>query len=262
MNRTILITGGTKGIGEALVRSAASKGYKVIFTGRSESRGLNLASELTAAKQKVLFCAQDVSSAHDWQRICHILDDEGGGLHALVNNAGVHTMKTLSQYSREDFQHMVDINLLGVFLGTQACLPYLAKAGTTETPSSLVTLSSVAGLVGGVGQSLYNMTKGGVELFSRSIALEAAALGYQIKVNTVCPGIVETDMGHDLIRQFAETGLVSSPEHADRALRRGYANGQFPSISDVVKTVLFLIEPDGPYLSGASVPVDRGYTTG
>jgi NAD(P)-dependent dehydrogenase (short-subunit alcohol dehydrogenase family) len=262
MNRTILITGGTKGIGEALVRSAASKGYKVIFTGRSEKRGQDLASELNDAERNVLFCPQDVSSVHDWHRICQILDGEGGTLHALVNNAGVHTMKTLDQYTREDFQHMVDINLRGVFLGTQACLPYLAKAGTPEKPSSLVTISSVAGLVGGVGQSLYNMTKGGVELFSRSIALEAAALGYQVKVNTVCPGIVETDMGHDLIRQFAETGLVSSPEHADRALRRGYANGQFPSISDVVGTVMFLIDADSPFLTGASIPVDRGYTTG
>jgi len=262
MTKTVLVTGGTKGIGAALVQTQARQGHDVIFTGRSEAAGKSLESALSTEGWNATFCAQDVSSSSDWVRVSELIQKRGGALHALVNNAGIHTMKTLSQYSESDFDMLTNVNLRGVFLGTQACLPFLAGAGTVETPSSIVNVSSVAGLVGGVGQSLYNMTKGGLELFSKSIALEVAALGFHIKVNSVCPGIVETDMGENLILQFEETGLAKSADHAQRMLKRGYAHGEFPTVEDVVSTISFLIDGRAAFLTGASIPVDRGYTAG
>lgn len=258
--RTHLVTGGTKGIGEALVRSLSLQGDRVFFTGRSGATGNKIAEELKAQGAEVEFFVQDVTDPNTWQWLVEQIGQRRHGLHSLVNNAGIHSMKPIDDYSIDDFHKLIGTNLLGVFLGTKHCLPMLVQSSNKNNPASVVNVSSVAGLVGAPCQSLYNMTKGGLELFSKSIALETGAKRQFVKVNTVCPGIIETDMGEGLKKQFAETGLVKDLATANRVLRSGYAHNEFPSVNDVVQSINFLLDPAGPYLTGVSIPVDRGFT--
>ena len=193
--RIALVTGAATGLGAATARALAAAGAKVAVTDLA-------APDALAAEIGGIARAQDVSSEDDWTAAMDWLRIEAGGLDILVNNAGLWLFKPITETTLEDWRRLHAVNVEGVFLGTRAAIPLLAeRAHLWRGGTAIVNLSSVAGLQGAAGASCYNSTKGAVRLFTKGAAMELA--GKRIRVNSVHPGVIDTDLGRKLLLRFA-----------------------------------------------------------
>lgn len=187
--KVALVTGGASGIGEAIVELFAREGATIVITDIDELRGPELAKRVTEAGGKAIFLEQDVTSEERWIEIVAEIAKRYGRLDIMVSNAGIGiAVPSIVDMTLSDWRKQNAINLDGVFLSVKHCLPLMRKHGG----GSIVMMSSLAGLRGAPGLSAYSATKGGVRLFAKSIAMECAAAGDGIRVNSVHPGIIDT----------------------------------------------------------------------
>jgi len=187
--KVALVTGGASGIGEAIVELFAREGATVVITDIDELRGPELVKRVTKAGGKAIFLEQDVTSEERWIEIVADVAKRYGRLDIMVSNAGIGiAVPSIVDMTLADWHKQNAINLDGVFLSVKHCLPLMRKTGG----GSIVMMSSLAGLRGAPGLSAYSLTKGGVRLFAKSIAMECAAAGDGIRVNSVHPGIIDT----------------------------------------------------------------------
>jgi clavulanate-9-aldehyde reducatase len=194
--RVAVVTGASSGIGEATARALSAAGAAVALGARRTDRLEALAESLDGP---TLVRAVDVSDEEQARGFIQAAHDELGGLHTLVNNAGLMLLGPVSDADTEDWRRMIAVNLLGLLYCTHAALPLLANGGGGD----IVNVSSVAGRRADAGAAVYNMTKFGVHAFSEALRQEALYQG--IRVTTVAPGFVETELqGHNtnpLVRQ-------------------------------------------------------------
>jgi clavulanate-9-aldehyde reducatase len=193
------VTGASSGIGEATARALSAAGASVALGARRADRLEALAESLDGP---VMFRAVDVSEEEQARGFIEAAQEEFGGLHILVNNAGVMLLGPVTDADTDDWRRMIAVNLLGLLYCTHAALPLIAKDGGGD----VVNVSSVAGRRADAGAAVYNMTKFGVHAFSE--ALRQEALHQDIRVTTVAPGFVETELQghnrHPLVRQSME----------------------------------------------------------
>jgi NADP-dependent 3-hydroxy acid dehydrogenase YdfG len=194
--RVAVVTGASSGIGEATVRALSEAGASVALGARRTDRLQAVADSLDG---RTLVHEVDVSDEEQARGFVQAAHDELGGLHILVNNAGVMLLGPVADADTEEWRHMIAVNLLGLLYCTHAALPLIARSGGGD----VVNISSVAGRRAEAGAAVYNMTKFGVHAFSE--ALRQEALHQDIRVTTVAPGFVETELqGHNvnpLVRQ-------------------------------------------------------------
>src|SRR5579884_2937820 len=191
--KVALISGAARGIGAETARLMVEAGARVVVADVLDERGRETVRALGA---DALYHHLDVTSEDDWRAAVAAAAGQFGGLDILVNNAGLFLGKGIEEASLEEWHRLAAVNLTGVFLGTKLALPALRERGAgSPHGSAIVNLASVAGLVGSQLDPLYSMTKGGVTLFTKSAALEFARKGYRIRVNSIHPGVIETDMG-------------------------------------------------------------------
>ncbi|WP_086815725.1 SDR family NAD(P)-dependent oxidoreductase, partial [Streptomyces cacaoi] len=177
--KTVLITGGARGIGAETARQAVAGGARVVVTDVLEDEGRALAAELGDAAR---FIRHDVTSEEDWQRAADLATSEFGSLDGLVNNAGISTGAPLETISAEFFRKVLDINLTGVFIGLKTAVPAMRRAGG----GSIVNISSAAGLMGLALTGGYGASKWGVRGLTKIGAVELGT--DRIRVNSVHPG--------------------------------------------------------------------------
>ncbi|MGH7094565.1 MAG: SDR family NAD(P)-dependent oxidoreductase, partial [Stellaceae bacterium] len=191
--KVALISGAARGIGAETARLMVEAGARVAIGDVLDERGRETARALGEA---ALYQHLDVTGEESWREIIAAAVARFGGLDVLVNNAGMFLGKGIEETSLDEWHRLAGVNLTGVFLGTKLCLPALRERGAQQPHgSAIVNLASVAGLVGSQLDPLYSMTKGGVTLFTKSAALEFGRKGYRIRVNSIHPGVIETDMG-------------------------------------------------------------------
>jgi NAD(P)-dependent dehydrogenase (short-subunit alcohol dehydrogenase family) len=155
----------------------------------------------------------------------------------------------------------VAVNLTGVLLGTRAALPHLKASGaTSEHGAAIVNLASIAGLVGSQLDPLYSLTKGGVTLFTKSTALEFGRKGYKIRVNSIHPGLIETDMGQQTFAMRARQQGTNDTERARQATLALHPIGRLGVADDIAKGIVFLASDDAGFMTGAGLVVDGGWT--
>src|ERR1051326_3153955 len=194
--KVALISGAARGIGAETARKMAAAGGRVVLGAVLAGRARETAREITDAGGKALALALDVASEDSWTAAVAAATKQFGKLDILVNNAGIFLGKDMMDATLEEWNRLVAINMTGVWLGTKAGGPACAEAGkTSRHGSAIVNLASVAGLVGSQPAPLYSMSKGGVTLFTKSAALAFARKGWKIRVNSIHPGVIETDMG-------------------------------------------------------------------
>jgi clavulanate-9-aldehyde reducatase len=197
--RVAVVTGASSGIGEATARALSAAGASVALGARRTDRLEALASGLEG---ETLVRAVDVSDEEQAREFVQAAHDELGGLHILVNNAGVMLLGPVADADTEDWRRMISVNLLGLLYCTHAALPLMTESGGGD----IVNVSSVAGRRADAGAAVYNMTKFGVHAFSEALRQEALHAG--IRVTTVAPGFVETELqGHNrnpLVKQAME----------------------------------------------------------
>ena len=259
--KNAIVTGGSKGIGRSVCLALANAGVNINVLDLNKDQGLNTVKEIIKFNVKAEFYEIDVAQESEWINFVTYLDTKNKSIDILVNNAGIWLGKEISNVSIEEYHKLISINLTGVFLGIKHLIPFLTKAGEKSNfGSSIINLSSVAGLVGSQLDPLYSMTKGGITTFTKSMAIYFGKKKYPIRINQVHPGIIETDMGS----QVAEARIKQNPS---MTLKDSYSAGilQTPlgrlgTAEEVAKTILFLSSDDSSFMTGSSLVVDGGLT--
>lgn len=243
--KVALVTGGSRGIGKAIVQALARAGAKVAFVYHSNSTAAeSLISELKAEGHEVVGYQADVSSKPDADRIVEELCEKWGGIYALVNNAGIIKDGLLATMTSENWSAVINTNLNSVFNYCQAVTRPMMSARSGR----IINVSSVAANFGNPGQSNYAASKGGIEGFTRCLANEVGRRG--ITVNAIAPGFISTDMT-EAIRNAAEDTIKKQIP-----LRR------LGQPEDIAAAVLYLASEGASYVTGNVVTVDGGLTLG
>jgi NAD(P)-dependent dehydrogenase (short-subunit alcohol dehydrogenase family) len=250
--RVALVTGGARGIGAACAQALAEAGAKVVVADIGDGSA-------TASAAGGAYVKHDVTSEESWVLAVAFAKETFGGLDILVNNAGIFFVKPIVATTLEEFRRMQQINVEGVFLGMKHAIPAIAERSKQwKGGGSIVNVSSVAGLVGAPMLVAYNASKGAVRLMTKSAALECAQAGFQIRVNSVHPGIIDTDMmGQmvDMVVAGGETREAARQRYAERHPLRRLGEAR-----DVANAVVFLSSDKSGFMTGSEVVVDGGMT--
>lgn len=241
LNKRAIVTGGTRGIGRAIVTELVNNGCSVVFTYfSSDESARKLEQELSTESVKVFGFKADASSFAAAEGTVKYTLEKLGGVDILVNNAGITKDTLLLRMSESDFDSVINSNLKSVFNYTKAIL----KPMLGQRYGKIINISSVVGIIGNAGQANYVASKAGVIGFTKSNAKELASRN--INVNAVAPGFIETDMTDKLNEQQKEAILSNVP------LKR------LGKPEDVAKAVLFLSSADSDYITGQVLTVDGG----
>jgi 3alpha(or 20beta)-hydroxysteroid dehydrogenase len=240
--KVALITGAAGGIGAASARRLARDGALLVLTDADGEGAERLAAELGEAARGL---AHDVTSEADWERATAAALEAHGRIDVLVNNAGVFLARPLVETTLAEFSRVLDVNVLGVFLGMRAVAPGMIE----RRAGSVVNVSSVAGLTGAPLLSAYSASKFAVRGMSKAVAKELARFG--VRVNSLHPGQIDTDMN---ARQREET-----PELVERLIR-GIPLGRIGAPEEVAEAVAYLAGDRSVYVTGSELVIDGGVT--
>jgi 3-oxoacyl-[acyl-carrier protein] reductase len=238
---TALVTGGTRGIGRAIVLHLAKAGANVAFTYRASSEAADaLVAEVEAGGTEALALQADAASAADAEASVQAVLDRWGRIDALVVNAGITRDGLMIRMTAEDWQAVLDTNLTGAFHVCKAAYRPMMK----QRSGSIVTLSSVVGVTGNAGQANYAASKAGLIGFTKSLARELAGRG--VRANVIAPGYIDTDM----------TAAVN--EKAIEAIKGQIPLGRTGAREEIAAAVTFLCSDASAYITGHVLHVDGG----
>lgn len=243
----IVVTGAMGGIGRASVRSLASHGWYVVATDRDEDPGDELIAEIRSVGAGE-YVAGDLSQAGVPDELVTGVFERHGRLDGLVNIAGIHRLADTAGTSVEDWDAILGLNLRAAFLMCRAAIPCMARSGG----GVIVNVSSEAGLVAIPGQVAYNVSKAGLLMLTRSIAVDHASQG--IRAVSVCPGTTDTP----LVRR----AILSAPdpvEHERRLSSMRPAN-RLGTVDEIAAAITFVASPEVAYMTGSELVIDGGYT--
>jgi NAD(P)-dependent dehydrogenase (short-subunit alcohol dehydrogenase family) len=251
--KVAIVTGGASGIGAACAMTLAREGAKVVVTDLDDAGGQGVADRIGDAAGEAIFLHQDVSLEAGWPAVIDAALQRFGGLDVMVANAGIGILCRAVEMSLDDWRRQIAVNLDGVFLSVKYAVPAMRRGG-----GSIVIMSSVAGLRGSAGLAGYCATKGGVRLFAKAVAMECAAAGDGIRINTVHPGIIDTPIWTKLPASAGRNEPID-PENLARA---GVPLGRAGQAQDIANGVLFLASDASSYMTGAELVIDGGMTGG
>lgn len=250
--KVAIVTGGASGIGRSCALRLAEEGASVMVTDIQDDAGADTVAAIRDKGGVAEFLHHDVTNEPEWQSVVAATVAAMGGVHVLVNNAGIGIGGSIVTMELADWQRQQAINLDGVFLGIKHCIPAMRESGG----GSIINMSSVAGLKGSANLAAYNATKGGVRIFTKGVALECAHSGWPIRVNSVHPGIIDTPIWTKLNPEFQEDGShILDPDQIAQAAVPG---GVLGSPLDIANGVLFLASDDSSYITGTELVIDGG----
>lgn len=242
--KVVLVSGGSKGMGEAIARLFAKEGAQVILTARSEADAVKVAESIGPNAHGM---ALQVTDRANWQELITKIGQKWGRLDILVNSAGISIGGTIEDTSDDNWRVHMSTNLDGVYYGCQTALPLMKSSGE---PSSIVNISSVIASRPMSSLMAYGASKSAMTSMTKSIALHCAAQGYPIRANTIHPGGIETPMFEDALRQ---TGLPR--QEAYNMWCAAHPMGRIGKPEEVAQAALWLAA-DATFTSGAEIPVD------
>ncbi len=251
--KVALVTGAASGLGEAIARMLAREGATVALADINDAAGQKVLAEIEAGGATGLYVHLDTTREDDWVRAMALVEQRFGALHITVNCAGLNVGRSFpADTTLDDWRRVMSVNLDGVFLGTKHSVTLMSKAQPVN--GSIINISSVMGLVGYAGIGPYNASKGGVRLYSKSVALSCAERGLKIRVNSVHPGFIETP----LLRQGM--GSIPDPQDAQRIYNALQPVGHLGEPDDIAYGVLYLASDESKFVTGAELVIDGGYT--
>jgi len=252
-----LVTGAAGGIGAATAQDMARQGASVVIADIHDESGKALAQEINRYGGEAFFVHLDVSREDDWTAAIGATIARYSGLDVLVNNAGIYLAKSCEEATYSDWQRICSVNLAGVFLGTKLALPALReKARTSPQGSTIINMSSTVGLKGSSVDPLYSMTKGGITTFTKSTAIEFGNKGYRIRVNSVHPGAVETEMAAQ--HRKADLNDPAAIDAARQTIAASLPIKRVAMPADIAAAVVFLASDDSGFMTGSSLVIDGG----
>jgi 3-oxoacyl-[acyl-carrier protein] reductase len=239
-DEVIIVTGATRGIGREIAKTFAKAGATVIVIGRNAQLAAQVSDEITRAGQKADHLTCDVTNLENVQETVNKILDKHKRVDILVNNAGITRDNLLLRMSEDDWDEVIKTNLRGVFNFTKVISKIMLKA----RKGRIISIASIIGITGNVGQANYAASKAGIIAFTKSVAKEFASRG--ITANVVAPGYIETDMTAQLKDNVRDEILKTIPL------------GRLGTAQDVAGVCLFLASAESSYITGQTIVVDGG----
>jgi NAD(P)-dependent dehydrogenase (short-subunit alcohol dehydrogenase family) len=244
-NKVAIITGGASGIGRETVKRFLEEGAIVVFTDIDEEMGEKTLSKCKENFDCVSYIAHDVQIEEDWIRVVREVLDKYGQIDILFNNAGVYKKKAIDDFTIEDFDFLMAINVKGVFLGMKHVIKVMRK----QRKGSIINTSSIAGLKSAPGHSFYGATKGAVNIMSKGAALDVIA--DNIRINTIHPGTISTELLENFV---ASSGISIETYHNSTPMKR------MGTPVEVANSVVFLASDESSFMTGSELVIDGGTT--
>ena len=246
-----LVTGAARGLGAATARMLAREGARVLLTDIDAAGAAAQAAAIDAefGAGTAFSIGHDVTSESDWQAAVAAAREQLGGLSVLVNNAGIAPGGSIESLSFETWKQCFAINVDGVFLGCKIALPLLRET----QPASIVNMSSIAGLIAGPALIAYNASKAAVWMLTKSVALQCAKKGWDIRCNSVHPTFIDTA----ILENFRIDKSVPRESTVDK-LAAQVPLGRIGEPDDVALGVLYLASDESRYMTGAELKLDGG----
>ena len=247
--KVILITGGSSGIGLSIAEKLIAQNHQVISVSRNQEKIERALNEKPLLKDKVDFITGDVSNQKSIDHLFSYIQKQYGVLHGLINSAGVIGIGTLETLSTSDWQQMLDVNLTGPFLMAKTLLPLLKKA----RGASVINISSIAGLRPGTSIG-YSVSKAGLDMLTRFLVADLGP--YNIRVNSINPGLVKTHLHFD-------NNIFSNQEDYNKMLEGARVRHPLKKVGepeDISNMVKFLLSEEASWISGAIIPLAGGVT--
>lgn len=242
MNKTVLITGGAKGIGRSIAEEFAIKGYQVIFNYyQSETEAKELEQSLTKSGFKAFAVQGDITDKDDIEKIFSFAKNKFGGIDILVNNAGISQFKLFTEISEEDWDLMINVHLKGMFNCCKAIVPEMIA----KKQGKIINIASIWGMVGASCEVHYSTAKAGIIGFTKALAKELGPSN--IQVNCISPGVIETDM----------LGGLSEIDRC--SLRDGTPLLRLGKPKDIASLALYLSSDEADFITGQVISPNGGF---
>jgi 3-oxoacyl-[acyl-carrier protein] reductase/meso-butanediol dehydrogenase/(S,S)-butanediol dehydrogenase/diacetyl reductase len=244
-SRTVIVTGGSRGIGSAISSAFYEHGDKILVAGRTDT---GLAKSLG---ERARFVQADLRQSSSANEVISVALDWTGGIDALINNVGISAWKPLLEIDEDFLQNMFDTNIKSMFYMCQAVVPHLKSGG------SVVNISSLAGKRGSANNSVYCATKFGVNGLTQSLAKELGQQG--IRVNAVCPVYIQTEgLEVALKESVSPTSGLNTADYLASFAKTQAALGMLPTAEQIASTCVFLTSPAASAITGQCINVDCG----
>lgn len=243
VGKVALISGAARGQGEAEARLFVQEGAKVVLGDILVDQGQKVAADITAQGGQAIFVTLDVTQEEAWQKAVETAIRTYGKLDILINNAGIFRTEGVEATSMELWNQVIAVNQTGVWLGMKYAVPAMRKAGG----GSIVNISSGAGIIGTGMAAAYHGTKGAVRLLTKTAAIEYAK--DNIRINSVHPGVVDTEMVRGLMQNEGMQAIVAS-----------HPLGRIGTAEDIAYGVLYLASDEASFVTGAELIIDGGFT--
>lgn len=242
--KTVLVTGGSRGIGKAIVYAFANEGYNVILNyNLSEQSAKEIVKDLKDCKGIVEMFKADVTNREEVNAMIEYAVSEFGKIDVVVNNAGISKVGVLQELSEEDFDKVMDVNLKGTFNVTQEAL---IQSMIKEKSGTIINITSIWGITGGACEVVYSASKAGVIGLTKALAKELAPSN--ITVNAVAPGTIGTDMIYK----------TYSKEEIDEWIKKDIPMGRIGKPEEVASLVLYLASDNARYITGQVISPNGG----
>ncbi len=248
--KTALITGASRGIGSEIARAFAREGADLILSATSASSPQIVKGELETSGVSVICCPADLSDASQIETLFSQAVKERPELDVLVNNAGIHLSKPFTEYSMEEFDRLMKVNVYSIFQLTQSAITHMRSLGRGK----VINISSTAGKWESLNQVAYNTSKHAVVGVAKCIALENA--GHDINVNTICPGIVETDIIRNAQKSMAAAGV--NADQFRSMIEEQIPNGRMLQPDEVAHIAVYLASCESDGMTGQTITISGG----
>ena len=258
-----MVTGAARGIGACAARTLAEAGAEVLLTDVDEEAGSETTAGIAQRGLPASFMRHDVSAESDWEAAIKRAQQQFGGLDILVNNAGIVLIKSIPDTTLQDWHRLCHVNIDGCFLGMKHALPTMRdRAREGSAGASIINISSAAGIVGVPNALAYTMSKAAIRHMTKSAAMEFADAGYNIRVNSVHPGIINTAMSDEIFDIWATAGAFGTHDRqeTEQMMVAQHPLGRHGQPEDIASGILFLASDDSSYMTGAELVIDGGYT--
>ncbi|NEQ40992.1 MAG: SDR family oxidoreductase [Okeania sp. SIO3I5] len=246
--KVALITGGSSGIGRATALAFAQKGAKIVIASRREKESQETVAMIKEIGSEAIFVKTNISQAIEVENLVNQTINTYGRLDYAFNNAGVEGILGPSiEQTESNWNHIIDINLKGVWLSMKYQIPEMLKNGG----GAIVNNTSVAGLIGIANFSIYCASKHGVIGLTKAVALEQATAG--IRINSICPGLIQTDMAYRIIGKDDDSKFKAQ-------FMAAHPIGRFGKSEEIANPVVWLCSDAASFITGHSLTIDGGYT--
>lgn len=254
--RRALVTGAARGLGLKTAQTLSERGAAVALADIDDAAGSAAADALTAQGRTATFVHLDVTDDASWAAAASAAVERLGGLDIVVNNAGIEISALLADIDADDMRRILDVNVVGTALGIKHAFRAMRPEGAAGAGGAVVNISSVAATIAFPGIAAYSASKDAVIRLTKVAAAESGRLGYGVRVNAVCPGLVPNAMGAQLAVDMERLGLFASAEEAVGAVVGLTPSGRLAAEDDIANGVAFLVSEESAFVNGIALSID------